>query len=532
MAKEDKEWLAWLELSKRIGEQTEPIKDESEKDKRARINRLLKVSNFEAFCKFYFPHYIDSDFGWFHKRAARKILGSNNVFAVLEWAREHAKSVFADIFMPTWLIATGQLTGMILGSDTEPKAKKLIGDFEAELRNNKRFISDFGNQNIIGTWRNGHFQTSNGIGCWAFGIGQNPAGVREGANRPNYGVIDDASSKKKAKNQTIIKEDLDWILGEFMGTLSIKGKRFVFANNRTAKNDLTAHIVGDIEENDPKRKGIIHIKVFATEDPKTHKLLLIENGGVPAWPRYTIDHLSIRIGEMGYRNSMRQFYHLHIEDGNVFLPEHLPWGKMLPLDKYDALIVYNDPSFKGAKTNDFKAIVLIGKVGYRYHLLWAWVRQASRGAMVGAHYDIAEIVASKAKVIEIEGGTLREVLCRHYMEANFMQDMLLEEYVLEGDSRNYQLRIRADKRKKPDKVGRIEDLSPVAERGYLIFNEKLRKNPDMNTLRDQFLTFPNGKDDGPDAVEGGIWLLNKQHTTGRRKTGRSGTYKKNNKRAA
>jgi predicted phage terminase large subunit-like protein len=529
----DKEWQAYLDLSHRISEQTEVYKDETEQERLKRVESLLKVANFEAFCKYYFPHYIDCDFGWFHKKAAKEILKSNNCFAVLEWAREHAKSVFADVFIPIWLLAKGELSGMILASETDPKAKVLISDIEAELRKNKRYIADFGDQHILGSWANGHFMTSGGIGFWSFGIGQNPAGVRKAAKRPNYGVVDDASSKKKAKNQVIVKQDLDWILGEFMGCLAIKGKRFVFANNRTAKNDLTAHMVGDIEEGDKKREGIIHIKVYATEDPKTHQMLEIASGGVPAWrERYTVDHIATRMHEMGYRNGMRQMYHKHIEDGNIFLPEQLPWGKCPSLEECEALISYNDPSFKDTKKNDFKAIVLIGKIGRYYYVLWAWVRQASKAAMVSAHYDLDEIIKAKQRVVEIDNAKLTEILCRHYMEANFMQDLLLEEYELEGDSRGYQMRIRPDNRSKPDKTGRIEDLSTIAERGYLIFNEQYRKNPDMITLRDQFLAFPSGHDDGPDACEGAIYLLNKQNKTGKDKPYRSGTFTKTNRRAA
>jgi predicted phage terminase large subunit-like protein len=529
--KEEKEFQQWLDLRNRIREQTEPDQDHQDK-KEERIKYLLKPENFEEFCKYYFPHYIDSDFGWFHRKAAKKILGSDNVFAVLEWAREHAKSVFADVFIPCWLKVTGNLTGMILASETEDKAKVLIGDLQAEFMDNQRLMADFGAFGVIGTWKNAHFMTSDGIGFWSFGIGQNPAGVRKAAKRPNYGVVDDASSKKKARNQKIVKEELDWILGEFMGCLMIKGKRFVYANNRVAKNDLTAHIVGDIEEGDAKRKGIVHMKVFATEDPKTHEKLLIENGGVPAWPRYTLKQIRTRIREMGYRNAMRQFYHMHIEDGDVFLPEHLPWIKCYPLDKYDALITYCDPSYKGKKKNDFKAIVLIGKKGNNFHILWAWVRQANVGPMVQAHYDVDEIIRNKAQVMEIEGAKFREVLARHYIEANFMQDLMLEEYETEGDARGYQLRIRGDKRKKPDKEARIEDLSPLAERGCIGFNARYRKNPDMVQLRDQFLAFPNGHDDGPDAVEGGVHLLNKKHKPGKSDSRRSGKYKRNSARAA
>jgi hypothetical protein len=506
---DDKVYQDWLELCSRIKKQTTPIRDETPEQKRQRISELLLIRNFEKFCQYYFPHYIDSKFGWFHKKAANEILSKENVTVLLEWAREHAKSVFADVFIPLWLKATGQLDGMILASETEAKAAKLIGDVQAELMNNKAYINDFGEQRTIGSWSDGSFITADGIGFWSFGIGQNPAGVRNAGRRPNYGVVDDAASKKRAKNQELVKQDLDWVNGEFLGCLSIKGKRLVFANNRTAKNDLTAHFAGDVKEGDPIRPGIVHIKVFATEDPVTHKMLLIENGGVPAWPRYTVENIQARILEMGYRSSRRQFYHQHIEDGDIFREEHLPWDDVLPLDEYDQLITYNDPSYKGAKKNDFKAIVLVGRKGKYYHIIWAWVRQASRVAMVSAHYDIDEAIRKRSFVPGLKPGH-REVICPHYLEANFLQEELyMSEYDSEGESRGKLLRLRADKRAKPDKFGRIEDLSPLAERGLIVFNKKLQKNSDMITLREQFLAFPNGHDDGPDAVEGAIYLLTK-----------------------
>lgn len=506
---DDKIYSEWLELCERIRSQKKSVQDETPIQKRARIERLLKVENFPEYCRYYFGHYIDSDFGWFHIKAANEILKSDNIMAALEWAREHAKSVFVDVLIPLWLKSNNKLDGMILASETEKKAAKLLGDLQAELISNSNYIADFGEQRMNGNWSEGHFITADGIGFWSFGIGQNPAGVRNAQRRPNYGAIDDASSKKKAKNQQLVKEDLDWILGEFLGCLSIKGKRLVFANNRTAKNDLTAHFVGDVKEGDPIRKGLVHIKVYATENPRTHKKLMLENGGVPAWKeRYTKADIERRLGEMGYRNSMRQMYHEHIEDGDVFKEEHLPWGKCFPLDHYDALISYNDPSYKGARKNDFKAIVLIGRKGVYYHFIWAWVRQASRSAMVGAHYMLDQAIRSKIKLNGIHTNR-QEVNCAHYIEANFLQEELyMDEY--DSEAENYDneiLRLRGDKRAKPDKFGRIEDLSPLAERGLLVFNEELQKDSDMITLRDQFLSFPNGHDDGPDACEGGITIL-------------------------
>lgn len=511
-----REWQAYLDLKKRIRSSTAPDLNESAAQRASRIKRLL--SNPQKFIKYYFPHYLDSEFGWFHRKALREIQKDENIFLIAEWAREHAKSVFFDVMIPLWLLAKDELTGMILASATQPKAAGLLKDIQAELESNQRFIADFGDQKPSGQWADGHFTTTGGVGFWGFGLGQNPAGVREAEKRPNYGVIDDADDKRKGKNQQRVEEDVDWCLGEFFGCLSIKGARKVYANNRVHKQGLTAHMVGDVKEGDPFREGTVHIKVFATEDPRTHKKLMPDAGGVPAWKeRYTLTMLTKRFSQVGYRNAMRQYFHEHQEIGHIFKPEMVSWVKTLPLHKYDHLITYNDPSWKGTKTSDYKAIVLIGKTGPRYHVIFAWIRQTNPSNMVGAHYQVGEMV--------------EDLNCPHYIETGLMQDQHMEHYRKHAETTGVMLRIRPDNRKKPDKTDRIADLEPLFAQGLIGFNEKLRKDSDMQRLVSQLLAFPNDHDDGPDALEGGIWILNKRTRASNHRP-RSGKYKQNTTRRA
>jgi len=342
-AKQKKEWEAWLESCKRIQNGVAPIPNESEADKQKRIKHLLNPANFQEFVNYYFGS-KDADlapFGWFHMEAVNDILVKRERNNIWEWPRECAKSVLGDVFIPCHLFLTGWLDGLILASENEDKACKLIGDLQAHLMNNQRLIHDFGDFGITGSWISGYWQTKNGVGFWAFGLGQNPAGVRNGFKRPNLGIIDDADSRKKAKNQQLTKEAVDWIKGEFLGCLQTKDRCFIYANNRVAKEGITAHLVGDIELDMPKNEGYKHIKVFWTEDPKTRELLMPEDGGKPCWKEnYTINQCIDRIQDMGYRNAMRQLYHLTLEDGNIFKPEQIIWAEPLPLDQYDALVEY------------------------------------------------------------------------------------------------------------------------------------------------------------------------------------------------
>jgi predicted phage terminase large subunit-like protein len=126
--------------------------------------------------------------------------------------------------------------------------------------------------------------------------------------------------------------------------------------------------------------------------------------------------------------------------------------------------------------------------------------QGTRAAMVKAHYDMAE---------RLQGRACARVL--HYIEANFIQDSLIEDYVKESEERSYMLPIREDKRQKPNKQGRIENMMVYWERGLMRVDAQLLKGEaarHWQNLKDQLVAFPQGHDDGPDALEGAIYKVN------------------------
>ena len=507
--REYEQWLAEMQETIRL----RPIENETETDRAKRIAKLKK--DFTKFCRYYFPEFMDADFAWFHKEAVRVITERDNVMFVGEWPREHAKSVVMDIFLPLYLKALGLLTGVVLASANEDKADGLLADLQEQLMFNERYKADYGPQYKAGKWDTGHFVTNDGIGFWAFGRGQSPRGVREAALRPNLIIVDDIDDAEICKNEKRVEEATDWILGDLYGCAPTKGSRFVMIGNRIHKRSILAHVVGDVEEGDPPKEGIVHLKVYALENPRTHQMDLSEKG-VPAWKeRYTREQILTKMENMGRRLALRELFHQHIVIGRIFQEEHLPWAELPPLSNCDALVTYCDPSWKETKKNDFKAIVLVGKNGRYLDIYDCFCRQCTTPEMVRGHYNLAEEIPEHRA-------------CRHYMESNFMQDIHLKKYDEEAEARGYSLAIRGDYRKKPDKVDRIENLSAYAERGLLRFNQARRHSPDMQELRQQFLGFPDyPHDDGPDAVEGAIYKLNKPRLASRTTGIRSGKYRHN-----
>ena len=96
-AQDRRAYNEWLDLCKRIEDTTALGAFETDEVKEKRKKHLQ--TDFVAFCKYYFQDFMDSDFGWFHKKAIAEIEKDRTVKIVLEWAREHAKSIFADVFV-------------------------------------------------------------------------------------------------------------------------------------------------------------------------------------------------------------------------------------------------------------------------------------------------------------------------------------------------------------------------------------------------------------------------------------------------
>jgi hypothetical protein len=456
--------------------------------KSARIKTAL--SDYGFFCQHYFPHYCKAPNAKFHNDFANNILANHLFKGIFEGFRGTAKSTHAGLFIPIWLMFKSEMKNMVYVGETHDKAKRLIGSIQAELMKNQRIINDFGEQYQHGDWSDGSFVTRKGVAFMALGLGQSPRGIREGANRPDYILCDDCDTKERSKNPRRVREAVEWIEDDLMGCFDIGNERFVFVNSRISKNSILANLHETYVLHKPKTERWYYLLVNA-----------IDAKGNSTWKeKYTNEYWEAKRQSKTLRAWLKEYMNNPIEEGTIFKYDWVQWKKALPYKDYEYLIAYCDPSFKNTPGSDYKAIKMWGKRGKELHKLKAFVRQCSISTMVQFFYDLHENLP--------EG-----VICDYYMEANFLQDMILDEFTVEGEKRGYQLPIRPDKRAKPDKFSRIEATSPLYERGFIFYNEAEKSNPDMQRAIEHLLAFEQGAktpDDSPDADEGAIYILQKR----------------------
>lgn len=486
-------YAEWQEHCKRVQSLTDlsALVNESPTQKDKRIKRLQK--DYAAFCEYYFPHFLtlrDKTTGEvirtvhnapFHNSAALKVKNTPNLKAVFKWPRGHAKSTHFDIFLPLWLMFQPKrlINVMVVVGKSEESAIGLLSDIQAELEFNQRIIADFGEQKAVGNWQEGQFVTQSDVAFFARGRGQSPRGLRYKEARPDYIVIDDLDDDELCRNEKRVKDLTDWVKEALFGALDVGRGRFIMVGNLISKNSVLANIA-------------------ATKGVYVSEIKAVDKDGEPVWKeKWTKEEAEEAAAFMGYRSWQKEMMHNPIKDGTIFRHDWIRYKKVLPLHKYEMLVCYTDPSFKSTTANDYKASRLWGKIGNELHLIDCYVRQDTVSGMVRWLYNLYESLPENVSV-------------RFFMEANFMQDIILDEFTTEGNLRGYQLPILPDKRKKPEKIQRIEAISPLWERGFVFYNEALKDTSDMQVGIEQTLSLERGSrvhDDAPDADEGAIWYL-------------------------
>lgn len=462
---------------------------ESIEQRNARIKKL--ETDYISWFEYYFPHYAKKKSAKYHAEFAELIISNNKSKTLLEIYRSGGKSVHVCMGIPLLLYSTGELKFMLLFGETDVKAKILISDIQAELQYNQRYINDYGVKFKHGDWSAGKFGTIDGARFVSMGFGQSPRGLREGAERPDYIAVDDVDSKKHVRNDRIMRESVDFILEDIFGCFDStddSAERFVYANNNFHKNSITNrlktefknYIKSDKEDGNTSQYHIY--TVCAVKD-----LVSFE----PAWPQKTTAEYWRAKYKKRRRSFLREYMHVHVEEGKIFKPEWFQWKPMLPLGEYDALALYGDMSYKDQ--GDFKSLILMGKTGREYHFIHVFLRQTSRKAaaewLYTLHHD--------------KGLIDHNVIYK--IEALFAQDEFINDFDIEGDLRGYHIPVIPDKRGKANKEDRIESTEGYFERRWCFFNEAEKFNTDQIELRDQYLSFEKGSgahDDGPDCGHG------------------------------
>jgi len=476
----------WKGFAKRVYAATLTDDDEKEDLRKARVRQL--EANPEDWFRYYFPLFATAPPAAFHIEATKRVLNNPEWCEARIWSRELAKSTrtMMEVFYLTFVGHTVKRKKrlrkrcVLLISNSLDNAARLLAPYRSGLERNERLLADYGPQLSDATWTATEFITDAGVAFRAVGVGQSPRGTRNEEARPDIIIFDDVDTDGECLNTELVKRKWRWIEEAAIGTRSVSvPTTIIFCGNRIARESCISKAADIADHTD-----VVNIR---------------NEHGVSSWPeKNTETDIDRVLSQKSYAAQQKEYFNNPVTEGSVF--NTMAYKPARPLHEYSMLVCYTDPSYK--TTADYKATVLVGRWNGEFHVLKCYLEQATTAKMIDWHYRVMDMTAGCA--------------CYFFMEEVFMQDVLIKEISDAGKRNGRAIPIRGDTRRKPDKYMRIESLlEPLNRNGELYLNEAERHNPHMMRLAEQFCAFAaggNAHDDGPDAVEGAIWIINQKQT--------------------
>ena len=487
----DKKYLEeWSRFSENIKRATPIDLDETPLEKKRRIERLEKDD--EAWFKYYCPTFYTSEPAPFQKKSTKQVMSTEELYLVRSWARELAKS--ARTMMETLKkILTKRKKNLLMVSDSFANASRLLLPYKVMLESNNRIINDYGIQQSLGNWEAHEFKTRSGASFRALGAGQSPRGTRNDAARPDIILIDDIDTDQDCRNTDIIDDKIKWIEEALIPTRSISEPLMIIAcGNIIAEYCCITEMAKKAD-----RHEIVNIR---------------DEHGNSTWPTKNTEEMIDRVLSLiSFDSQQKEYFNNPMKRGKTFTA--VKYIRPPALRTCEMVVIYADPStsnkdkprIRGRAQQSFKSVQVIGFKNHRYYVYWIRLDQVGNKAFVDWLYQAHEFCKRKGVDPIIQ-----------YIENNSLQAPHYEQVIqpaikMKADEDCIAiLPIREDTRNKPDKYERIEGtLQPIDSRGDLLFDEELKDTPDMEVMEKQMLSVsPNQKlMDGPDCLEGGVWII-------------------------
>lgn len=455
---------------------------EDDAQKHSRISTL--ESSFTAWAKYYFPNVCKSEFADWHKKYAKYVIDNPQSYASIQVSRDMAKSsVTALLFL--YLYYKNEFKSLGYFSHIQAQAEMLLNAFKVAFEKNEGLIRDYGSQ-IGAFWTSTKFVTVRGVSFRAIGAGQNPRGEKnEDADRFDVQIFDDFDDPEVCRNPERLDNHWKYVLGDCFPAMHVSGKRrIVFLNNK-------------IDEDCIIHRASEHAKTI--KNSLVIKVNLVNKQGKSNWPEAYTDEQCKEMIALVADEAETEYMNNPSKKGTTFKKEWFTFRKLPPLNRYKMLVAYLDGGFKKTKTSDTKALVCLGMIDGEIHVRKVYVDNVSIETMIGWHYDLDRFLKAG------------NATCMYYMEEVFLLGLLHDHFDAAAKTHGFRIPVIGDKRKKPDKDLRISNTAGYFERNNIIFDESLKDDRYMKRLMTQYLRFRMGlqniEKDGPDAMEGGIHLL-------------------------
>lgn len=400
--------------------------------------------------------------------------------------REHAKSTFWSFGFPLHNVIFGTRRFNVLISDTNDLATNFVMAIKAELEENKRLLYDYGPQVGI-PWTHQNIVTTNDIRVWARGYGEPVRGCRHGPYRPDFIIADDFENDRTVRSVKQTESRLDWIKEAVFGSMS-EFALFAIVGNLFSPRSAISQMVSEEREDGEKRYKSCVYQAILDQDTKKER---------PLWPsRWPLKRLKNKREQIGEKAFLKEFLNQVNASDAEFKSELVSYFDQDDLDEKNVVVTFCDPSGKNNKQNDYKAIITVSldRTTMIYYVVSAWIQ----------HGTVTEMLDQCFRQHSDFGGVIG-------IEENMFGDFLHE--AIQAHS----IKIEKSLPWEPIRHNTNKEARITGTLSYIFQSQKLkfRKNhTDQNKLVEQllYLEDSNVNDDGPDALEGAVALIQTKQT--------------------
>ncbi|NLG64571.1 MAG: hypothetical protein GX537_03085 [Actinobacteria bacterium] len=453
---------------------------------------------FLDWCQFYMPHYFAAPFARFHGQMAEAV-GEAAMPTFVCAFRGAGKSVLLALARPLYRTLRREVPYWIYGAGVQQLAAQNMDYVRIELEHNPRIAADYPGLRCEGTetdWQVEQPRERNAAGQWAlratkfeaFGIGMSPRGRRFGQYRPTEFVGDDLEDAQLARNPRREQQLWDWLMDEVVPALEPDVWSFTVLGTMFGPDCMLERARQKSKERDPAGRPLAKYFRQPAQDAE----------GRSVWPeRFSDDGLARIRSMIGLRNWLRNYALTADDPDKPFQPQ---WFS----DRYESLpkgldvVAFLDPAISQAPTGCPRALVAIGcdRDGVRY-VLDAWIERGSPEQMMDSLFRYRRSWEPRLIGIEQNGGyALIKPLLQTWER-----------------SKGWRLPVRyVDHHENKD--SRIQRLAPEMESGR--WRWPARPSAGVRVLEQQFLSYPDGFVDGPDAAAGCTEFLPSAWGGGRR----------------
>jgi len=433
-------------------------------------------------------------------------------------ARGHSKSGMFSNSFPLHQIAYRRRHYILVISETDGLAKKLIGWVNKQLKFNAKFREDFGpllNEKNTQNERDNEeaFITASGALVEASSSGKQLRGKRHGSRRPDLVIVDDPSSQNNEGTKEAREKLVHWF-NSVVVPIGTAGTAIILVGTMVSATGLLNHVLkrrdfkssfhgAVIQEPDNPKLWDEYLEIYGRAEDMAEvdefyeaNREALEAGVKLAWPwRWTYRALMHEKFNMKTRAFNSEFRNLAFsEDEQFFFPENFSKyryeyeGERRFIRYEDMRIPVEDLTISGAwdialgknARSCYNAVVTVGRYEKTGHIFVLDVYASKEPAHVYIDLIIEKMRQWRYHIFSVETINAQHEFYRQLQEAARKAGITRTKI---NDVKSY----------KSSKEDRIESLEPLCHNKTLIFNDS------HTILLDQMAQYPFG--DFVDAID-------------------------------